>query len=503
MIPGFAIIGWLDAIPWITLTTILHGITFAWVFLHIVQHRREPVSSLLWIVVCWSLPIIGFFLYLMFGIYKVPRKTWMKEKSNRQFQSEREAREAESLPMYYWKSVRESVTGGPISPKAHEVDLALERVVGDHPLLGGNQIAPLTTGDEAFPRMLEAIRNARHHIHLQTFILGNDATGRLFLDALAEKAREGVTVRLLFDRFGSTHAVLGGLVRRYRRIPNFHIAGWSQARLLKRQFQLNLRNHRKALIVDGVDAFAGGINLHDAQTSRSGKPAIRDYHFHMAGPIAHEIQYTFLRDWYFMTDESPEELLKAEHFPDITGQGPVAIRMVNGSPATELDELCDAIFTCIVMAHREILAVTPYFIPSSDIIRALRIAALSGVEVRIIVPAANNHVYAGLAGRALYDELMSAGVKIYERNPPFMHAKALIIDDEVAMVGTANLDVRSLRLNYETNLAVYDETFINKLKRIMLEDLAESTEMNLNAWRNRPAIHKVAENVCHLFTPIL
>ncbi|HMP71645.1 MAG TPA: cardiolipin synthase [Kiritimatiellia bacterium] len=488
---------------WISLSTFIHFATFGWVLFHCLRNRKEPVSTILWIVVVWSLPFIGFFIYLGFGINRVPRKTWLKEKANARFQDAREAREAETLPLNYWKSVRDSVAGAPPTPHAREIDLALARTNPEHLLLCGNHIEPCITGDEAFPRMLDAIRSARHHIHLQSFIIANDPVGREFMAALAERARAGVQIRLLYDRFGSTFAVLTGLFRRHRRIPNFHIAGWTMARLLKRQFQINLRNHRKALIVDGRVAFLGGINLQAEHTQRDHEPGIRDYHFMVRGPIVHEIQYTFLRDWYYVTDENPDLLLQADHFPEVSTHGPASMRLINGSPSTELDEICDALFTCITLARTSILAVTPYFIPSMDIIRALRIAGLRGINVRIVVPRQNNHVYAGLAGRALYEELLAAGVRIYERDPPFMHAKALLVDDEIAMIGSANLDVRSLRLNYETNLVIYDDAFTNRLKQIMLEELAHSNELDLEHWRRRPLRYKLAENFCHIFKPML
>jgi cardiolipin synthase len=490
----------LDSLPWWTL---LHVLLFAWVTLHVLRYRREPVSAVLWIAFAWSVPVIGFAAYLLVGVRRVEVKTWKKESANRRFQEARQARESEALPLHYWRSLREAAVSEPEDPAGRRIDQALARTNPDHVLLRGNRVELLTTGDEAFPAMLKAIASAQHHIHLQSFIVGNDPVGREVLDALAERAEAGVQVRLLYDRFGSTHAVLSGLFRRYRRIPGFQVAGWTMARLLKRQFTINLRNHRKTLIVDGRVAFMGGINLQDKHRTTTFSPAIRDYHVKVEGPTVHELQYTFLRDWYYITDESPPELLRREHFPEIRLDGPASIRLINGSPATQLDEICDSLFSMITLAEHSILASTPYFIPSADIIRALRIAALRGVEVRIIVPEKNNHVYAGLAGRALYEELMEAGVRIFERRPPFLHGKAVVIDDAVVSVGSANLDVRSLRLNYESNLAVYDPEFVNTVKSALLNELAHSEELDPAAWRCRPVTHRMAENLCHILTPML
>jgi cardiolipin synthase len=168
-----------------------------------------------------------------------------------------------------------------------------------------------------------------------------------------------------------------------------------------------------------------------------------------------------------------------------------------------MEILTDALFAVIGSAQQEVLAVTPYFVPPPEIVRAFRVAALRGVDVRLVLPRRNNHLYAGLAGRALYDDLLASGMRLFECPAPFIHAKALIVDDALAVVGTANLDVRSLRLNYETNIVVFDEAFSRELKRIVLNDLEASRELQLDRWRSRPAVHRILENACNLLTPIL
>jgi cardiolipin synthase len=381
-----------------------------------------------------------------------------------------------------------------------QLNRAMDSILPDFPLLAGNNVRLLCDGTTTFPAMLEAIREARHHIHLQTFILGHDGIGRRFLDALAEKARQGIEVRVLVDRFGSTRAVLSGLLRRYRNVPHMQIVGWTQANPLKRQFQINLRNHRKILIVDGQRAFCGGVNVH-SQATEGG--VIRDYHFMLSGPVTHELQYTFLRDWNFMTDEGPERLLREAYFPHIPMQGDASVRLVNSGPTAEMEAVCDAFFMAISGARQHILLVTPYFVPNREILRALRAAALRGVDVRLIVPLKTNHVCAGLAGESLYGELMDAGVRIFLRPAPFMHAKACLVDDAFAIVGTANMDSRSLRLNYETNLVLYGDGIVNELKHSILDDLAVSSQLDPRAWDARPPVRRFIENAAALLAPVL
>lgn len=489
--------------PWIPIGTLLHLTCFALVCLHTLSRRREPTSTLLWIFIAWALPLFGPLLYVGMGVYRVPEKGWRKQRADDRLRDARRAREDAELPMAYWRAVHEQIATRPESTFARELDGAMEAALGECPLLGGNAIDVLVTGDEAFPAMLKAIAGARHHLHVQTFILYPDDTGRLFMDALAARARAGVRVRVLCDRFGSSLAALSGMLRRYGRLPNMEVAAWSQANPLKRQLQVNLRNHRKILVADGREAFVGGINLQADHVTRGERPPIRDYHFRVRGPIVQELQYTFMRDWYFMTDADPETLLNPDHFPRLEPAGPALVRVVNSGPTSEQEVLADVVFTAVVTARHHILAATPYFVPPPELLRAFRSAAMRGVEVRLIVPRRNNHLYAGLAARALYEDMLAAGVRIFERRPPFMHAKALIVDDAFALVGSANLDVRSLRLNYETNLAVYDEGFIDRLKRVVLEDLARSDEIEPAAWRRRPAARRLLENACNLLTPIL
>ncbi len=486
---------------WVALGWAVHILTFLLVFLHCLVNRREAVSAILWIFVAWSFPGLGPLLYLCFGINRVPEKGFAKHLADQHFLSALGTMETKALTS--WRRVHEAVQEGPVSEFGRQLDRGLNAIMPEHPLLGGNAIAPLVSGDEAFPRMLEAVAQAHDHIHFQSFIIHNDSVGRQFRQLLIQKARDGVQVRLLYDRFGSTHAFLSGFFAKCAAVPNMETVGWTQANLFKRQFQVNLRNHRKLLIVDGKVAFAGGINISRANVSRSGQPPIRDYHFELRGPIVQELQYSFLRDWYFMTGASQESLLTGSCFPEQSPTGSARIRLVSSGPSAEQGTIADVFFMAIVTARRQILAVTPYFVPTGDIVQALRAAAMRGVDVRLIVPEKNNHVYTGLAGRSLYDDLLSAGVRLFERRPPFLHAKALIVDDAFALVGTANLDVRSLRLNYETNLAVYDEVFVNQLKRIMLEDQDCSRELNLADWRGRPLRDRMLENFSGLLTPIL
>lgn len=490
--------------PWLAAGYLLHLLAFLLVCLHCLQNRREEATAtLLWIFLAWSLPVFGPFLYVTNGIDRLTPRGTLKSIQNARFRKAREARE-DVLPLAYWHSVRAgNIKADLSSPLDSELNHAIDTLIPDYPLLAGNAVTPLISGDEAFPAMLELIDKAHHHIHLQSFIIRNDNTSRTIFEHLVAKAREGVTVRVLYDRFGSTQATLTGFFRRYRNEPNLHIFGWTQVNIFKRHFQLNLRNHRKVLITDGQCACFGGVNLSGENVTTPSRPPIRDYHFRACGPIVQQLQYAFLEDWFFISGKDPAELLQETFFPSISHAGNIPARVINSGPTSYLQTIADVFFLAIVQAREQILIVTPYFVPTPDLLRALRSAALRGVDVRIIVPLENNHRYAGWASRALYDGLLTAGVRIFHRRPPFIHAKAVLIDSRTAIVGTANWDVRSLRLNYETSMILYDEDFAASLKQIILQDAAFSDEVTLNAWLQRPDWHRLIENACSLLSPAL
>lgn len=483
----------------LALGTVLHLIAFGLVTLHSLRRRRNASATLLWIFVAWAFPVAGPLIYLFFGIDRVADRGFQKFLTEKYLLTARK-NSREAAPFAYWHepAVAPAETG-----LQRSMNRILDTLLPDHPAHTGNRITPLTGGEEAYPEMLAAIRGAKKHIHLQSFIIGCGRTGHEFMDALAGRAAAGVQVRLLYDRFGSTRAHLSGFFRKYNLIDNIQIAGWTQANPFKRQFQINLRNHRKALVIDGKIAFFGGVNLHADNTCSAKDGPIRDYHFSAEGPIVQELQYSFLRDWYFITGENPETLLTEDYFPHLHCAGEITARLINSGPSTEKDVAVETFFNAIALAKKQVLAVTPYFVPPAEILRAMHSAALRGVDIRLIVPQKNNHRYAGLASRALYEELLWAGVRIYERRPPFIHAKALVVDGELSLVGTANLDNRSLSLNYETSAAVYSVEFADTMKNLIHEELESSDAILLADWNKRPAHRRLLENLATLMDPVL
>ncbi len=478
------------------LATTLHFLLAFAVAFHCLRQPREPRSLLVWLFMVFTFPFLGCLLYLMFGINRVPSKAWDKAASDKLLDLPGDPDPIPLPPRIY----REKIT--PASAPAHPSGLhnLLQRLYPDFPLLPGNHITPHLDPALALDAMLDAIRAARHHIHLQTYILGADPTGRRVMDLLRDKAQSGVTVRLMYDAFGSTRARWRRFFAPYASTPNLHILSFTQVSLLKRQFQINLRNHRKILILDGRLAFTGGVNLHHVYT---GPHAARDIHFHLSGPAVLQLQYTFLCDWFYMASEPASALLTPKHFPLPHADGPALIRTLNAGSAEHPRRYEDAIFALLTTATRRLWLATPYFIPSDEILRALRNAALRGLDVCVLVPGRNNHAYVQYASRSAYAELLAAGVRVYERHPPFSHVKLLLADDTTTLFGSANLDNRSLRLNYETNCLAIDPALAHTLHDFFLREFANADEILPAAWQLRPLRQRLLENFCTLFNPVL
>jgi cardiolipin synthase len=483
--------------------TVIHLTLSLIIFLHILSKPRDARTSMLWIFFTTAFPVIGPCAYVLFGINTVPSKGWQKQYSDSSFQNRQRQKAGDALPLAEMYAQRSALRVAPANPALTPLNRILDHLSANHPLLDGNDVQLLEPAGVALEEMFLAIRNARHHINLSTYIFNDDPVGQRLMDLLVARATAGVQVRVLYDAFGSAGANLRLFFWRRRHVPNLRLIGFSQANVLKRKFQLNLRNHRKILVVDGTLAFTGGVNFHDVYLPHDGGPGIIDYHFRIRGPSVLELQYTFLRDWYYMTDDPADQLLSKTFFPIPERLGDIAVRLQNSGPTRdETGAALDTFFAAINLARKQLLIVTPYFVPSESLLLALRQAAYRGVDVKVLVPSANNHPTLQLASQALYRTLLISGIRIFEREPPFIHAKATIIDDSAAIIGSANFDPRSLFLNYETNLVIFDADFASRLKAAVLSDFSHSREILYAEWRRRPRHRQLAENFFNLFHPI-
>jgi len=511
---------------------------------HALYSRKEASSLLIWLIITYNIPYFGALLYFGFGVNKINvarfgRRVLTEQILNSKYTTpDKKIKMSEFLASYradqskpmstelseecannFHEICKESASSEfsgecddtlnkicknlATSKFSREFDDALSNIYRLSAVVGYNKITPLITGDEFYPELMKEIAQAEHHIHIQSFIILRDEIGVALMEALKKKAESGVSVRVMYDTLGSTKAHLTRFFTKYKKIKNMHIVGWTIANPLKKQLQINLRNHRKSAIIDGKIAFFGGINLHKENITRGDLQPIRDYHFKIEGPGVVELQYEFFRDWLFMTDVSNETLFNSSYFLELESCGDANVRFINTGPEIDSTPMTDLYFLAITRAKKSIIAVTPYFLPNPEILQALKNAKNTGVDVRIITPKKNNHKYAELAAKGNYSALLECGVEIYERAEPFMHAKAMIIDDEIVIAGSSNLDVRSLTLNYESNAVIYSEKFAQQFKAIVLFDQAQSEPILYNDWIKRSKFEVILEDICNLLAPVI
>ncbi|MDQ0623444.1 cardiolipin synthase [Paraburkholderia graminis] len=384
--------------------------------------------------------------------------------------------------------------------------------LGGMPFLPGNAVRTLVNGTATFEAIFDAIEHARHYIIVQFFIVREDALGEMFKEALIAKARQGVRVYFLYDSIGSfdlPHRYVASL-----RAGGVDTHPFATNRLFVNRLQLNFRNHRKIVSVDGERAFVGGHNV--GVEYLGAKPPLspwRDTHIEVRGPAVASIQFVFTEDWYWATQQLPQL-----DVPPMPAGSTNASLPASSTPAANHDmhclvvpsgpadkqETCSLFFVEAINAARErIWITTPYLIPDEAVFSALRLAALRGVDVRIMIPSRRDHVVVFEASKLYAYDSLRAGIRIFRYQPGFLHQKVVLIDTVAAAVGSANLDNRSFRLNFEIMVVTVDQSFAKEVEAMLLDDFAQSREIDRNEYRQASAVRRVLMHVARLFSPIL
>ncbi|KAF0221303.1 MAG: cardiolipin [Geobacteraceae bacterium] len=455
---------------------------------HALLYKRDPRSALGWIGVCLTLPFLGPFFYWSMGINRINRKARQWLESGRRLAG------WDSFPS---RQIQEAVDSLPPAGKHLGELRALSNRVVTSQLVGGSRLTPLKNGEGAYPAMLEEIGAAGHSVHLSTYIFDGDRTGHLFVDALKRAADRGVEVRVIVDSLGEKYShptarrlLKGSRVKVGRFLP------------LRRGGYVNLRNHRKILVVDGRKAFTGGMNIGDRHmVARTGKPpAVVDMHFQVEGEVVADLQKVFLEDWYFVTGELLDD---RRFFPSLSPAGTALSRVISDGPDKEFRKLHWIVMGALACARHRVQIMTPYFIPDRPLISALVTAAMRGVEVSLILPALNNLPFVHWATRSYLWELLQQGIMVYYQPPPFVHTKLFLVDGVWSLIGSANLDPRSFRLNFELDLEVYDGEFAGLLCGHFAEALARSQQVTLEEMDGRPLPEKLRDSTAKLFSPYL
>lgn len=455
--------------------------------IHALLNKQHPSAAFGWVGISLLFPPVGPLLYYMFGINRVYIAAKRLDRQSRHgLGAHRPGAHAR---------VRD-YTG--LVPDVRLMLTAAGDRLSAWPLVSGNTVKPLHYGDKAYPLMLEAIERAESFVYLSTYILETNKTGRRFIDVLRRAVKRGVDVRVLVDGIGEYYAWPHRRPVRLLRKQGVRVARFLPPRLLPPSLQMNLRNHRKILVADGREAFTGGMNIGDRHLVGAG--GVADMHFQMTGPIARQIEAVFLSDWAFATGEQTMVSGPRGHE---ARTGHVACRCIDDAPTRDSERLATLLIAAVSAARERVLIMTPYFLPAEGLIGVLQSAALRGIRVSIVLPARNNLPYVGWAARHGLSVLIARGVNVYYQPPPFAHTKLFVIDGDYALVGSPNIDPRSLRLNFEMAVEIYDTGTAGRLAGHVLNTIEQSRQCTLAELKDRQLPARLRDSFFWLFSPYL
>jgi len=455
---------------------------------HALLSKRDARAAWGWIAVCWLFPFAGPALYLVFGINRLRTRAqrFAIDRSGHRIGAAHAADIRNTPPLH-------PPLPGWLDEVARTADVLTHR-----PLLGGNAIVPLHNGEQAYPRMLAAIAAARDSVWLATYIFDNDAVGRRFVDALADAKARGVQVKVLIDDTGERYS--WPRIGRRLNAAGIRYARFNPLRLWPPALHLNLRNHRKLLIVDGDIGFTGGMNIgarHLADDPHNRRPTI-DLHFELRGAIVRQMAEVFTEDWAFATRE---KLTAGE--PRTAAAGNAICRTITDGPNEDFEQLNFVLQAAIAAARHEILIMTPYFLPSAELIAALQGAALRGVRTVVLLPKRNNLPYVGWAAQHQLALLMERGVRVRFQPGAFCHSKLFVVDGAYALIGSANWDPRSLLLNFELDVEIYDRDTAQTLAAHFAAAWQNAEELLLRDAQHLPFPRRLRNALFWLFSPYL
>lgn len=447
--------------------------------------NRNPVKSLSWVLVLLFLPGLGLFLYLVFG------QNFRKQKTI----SKKSLRFAANRPHVSFDIDRLN------SNLMDNNQVNLIRLLytnSDAKAYPNNKIDILSDGKTTFDAMFNAIQNAKNHIHIEFFIFGNDKISNQLRELLIEKASAGVRVRMIYDYWGSFF--LSRWYLQSLREAGVYLRPFLPLRLRLGRSKINYRNHRKILIVDGEVGFTGGLNVADRYIFGNALGMWRDTFVRFEGSVVHGLQQLFLMDWYFVERKL---ITDPKYYPMPQKFDTNLAQIVISGPDTQWESIMQGITSAIMSATRYLYIHTPYFIPNDVVENCIQMSAMSGVDVRIMIPARSDSRLSDACTFSYMGRLLEAGVKVYRYTEGFLHSKAIVIDDFISIVGSANLDERSFNQNFEANAFIYEEKTAHHLKELFFRDMQNCEELTLEAWTNRRRRQKLKESFARLFSPLM
>lgn len=473
-------------LPWVVggIGLLLSAVTS----IHAVLHKRDPRAAVSWTGIIWLVPFGGVLLYLTFGVNRIARRAGKLRRRRKPVELSKPSTICSD------EELRAALT--PSHEHLSSIAQVANRLSG-RTLLEGNAVQMLVNGEQAYPAMLEAIRQAKRSVALEAYIFEMDPLGRQFIDVLIDARKRGCAVRVLIDYVGSHGAVARELLR-----GDVPVGVFLPPRMLPmRNRYMNLRNHRKILVCDGSVGFTGGMNIR--QSHLVGIPGPRheqDTHFRLEGPVSSHLVDAFADDWAFTTGEL---LVGPEWSTSDEEKGKVNARGIAFDPGENMDAIRLLIAAGISAARTSIRIVTPYFLPEAPVITALNIAALRGVKVDIVIPSKNDSRVVGWAIAAMLWQVLVNGCNVWLTKEPFDHSKLMVVDDAWLFFGSANIDTRSMRLNFEFNVESYDRELAALVNRHIDRKLEGARRVTLKEVDNRPLPIRLRDGIARLFSPYL
>jgi len=479
------------------MTLFIYLINFLSILVTLYSERKKPITAIVWILVLTLIPIFGFFLYFIFGRNLRPTQ-------KRIFRHKREFDDSYTCKLINEKRLIDSRMSFFSDKNIEQYKDIIEMNINASRSIYSqdNDITIFIKGEDKYDSLLKDIASATDTIHILYYMINNDNIGKKIVEALTKKAIEGVTVRLLYDHIGSFHTparMFNGLKKAGGRVYRFFPLSFGT------YFRVNYRNHRKIVIIDGKIGYVGGMNIGDEYMGfhKRIKPW-RDTHLRITGTAVHSLQERFLMDWTYasMKYDLNDSNLEAKLFPSPEIIGTIGMQVVSSGPDSKVEQIKRSFIKMINSSKESLFLQSPYFIPDEPFLEALQIAAMSGVDVRVMLPKVPDKKFVYHATTSYISDLLDYGIKVY-LYPGFLHSKMLVMDGKVSSLGTSNTDIRSFILDFEINAFIYDTDFSQKCLEIFIKDMEICTLVTKEVYDSRGLPLKLKEGLCRLFSPLL
>ena len=461
--------------------TTIYAFTIIGTILVVVSENRNPIRTLAWVLVLMLVPAVGILLFYFFG---------------------QDNRKKKSISLHYKQAAKkfdvknrsEGVTDSDAAKSVKLIPL-LERS-SDAILFHGSAVEVITDGSRKFELLMRDIEEAKHHIHFQYFLFANDESGCKIKEALMKKASEGIEVRFLYDNVANIK--ISSRFYNEMRSSGVRVVPFMNVSMPWFKSRMNYRNHRKVVVIDGYIGYVGGMNVGNNYFCN---PGWRDTHLRITGKGVYGLQQSFLADWNTSNDERLDD--DSLYYPPCEEKTDNMLQISTSGPNTAWPNLLQAAINMAVTTQKYLYIQTPYFLPTDSLLDALQITALSGADVRLMVSRKSDSPYIDPAARSYYSELLRAGMRVYEHQTKFIHAKTMVSDDFISVVGSANMDFRSFESNFEINCYLYDSSLAQQNKRLFLREVSECKEITLEVWEQRSWWCRLLESVMRLFAPLM